>query len=120
MVQDATDETTFSEEPSAAASWGKEEKSESFPASDGKEGVASTPEPVAPQNSSEASIGNETEVSGSESSSDAKGGAPSSVPATKASERLAKLPYESLGRVPWLPRAFQNYSNRSDSILGTS
>lgn len=112
MVQDATDETTFSEEPSAAASWGKEENlSESFPASDGKE-VASTPEPVPPQNSSEASIGNGTEVSGSESSSDAKGGAPSSVPATKASERLVKLPFQSLGRVSCLPRAFKSYSNR--------
>lgn len=112
-MQDATDETTFSEEPSAAASWGKEEKSESFPASDGKEGFASTPEPVAPQNSSEASIGNETEVSGSESSSDAKGGPPSSVPATKASERL--VDYRQKCR-----DGCHIHSNRSDSILGRS
>lgn len=102
MVQDATDEVTFTEKPSAAASWSKEEKSslenESVPASDRdmnvEKEVACTPEPaftdVTSQNPSEGSIRNETEVSANDSSSKPSGtesGAISSVSTTKASER---------------------------------
>lgn len=115
MVQDATDETTFTEKPSAAASWGKESslESESFPASDGnmnvEKEVASTPElaptNVPPQNPSEDPIRNGTEVSAIDSSSkpssDAKSGVISSVSATKASERLVGLPFELSGWVSW-------------------
>jgi len=103
VVQDATDETTFTEKPSAAASWGKEEKSaledESVPAAalsmNVEKEVASTQEPavtdVTLQNPSEADLRNETEASASDLSKnlsfDSKSGDIASVPTTKDSER---------------------------------
>lgn len=103
MVQDATDEATFAEKPSAAAGWGKEEKNsletESLPDSDRnitvEPEIASSIEPAPTAETSqipgEASIRNGAEVSASDSSvkpsSGAKSGVTSSVSTTKASER---------------------------------
>jgi len=103
VVQDATDETTFTEKASDAASWGKEEGSsledESVPAADRnmnvEKEVASTPEPaltdVTPQNPNEAGLRNESGVTASDlsskPSSDATSGVIVSVPTIKASER---------------------------------
>jgi epidermal growth factor receptor substrate 15 len=104
VVQNLTDDNNSEEKPSAAATWGKEEESspkdDSVPVSDNtatvEKEVSSSPEPAptdtSSQNPGETSIKDGTEVSGNDVSSskptsDAKGGVPSSVSTTKASER---------------------------------
>lgn len=110
-VQDLTDETAFTEKPSAAASWGKEDDGsleketpaanveKEVPATNGHLNVdkeaPSTSEPAldsTPQNLSEApTIIGANDVSSSQSSSTVKSGAKSTVPTTKASERCVNL-----------------------------